>query len=682
MQSKTKAITQKVLNLNFKLLIIFLYTTQIVGQAKLPDSLLLVIKNKNTLDTSKVNAYNQLSKYYTSIDSRDGLKYGYLANKLAKKSNYEKGLAKSYAALGSFYFYFNNNIDSLMYFMDLGLAMPNKNNYREIYGELLKKKGVGFYYKGTTDSAVAYFKSSLVQYEKLKDSFEVIKALNNIGSIYAKQLKYNEAITYFYRCLKFDEIKHDSESIATDYNNIAIVLTDKKDFKSALNYLNKSLKIRTDLKDSNGVARLYLNIVNIYIDELKYKEGIEMLQTGVSLIDTTKERDLYTKFLNNLGIIHLRTKNYHQALSYFLNDIRIKNDIGATDNLSAVYGNIGSLYAELKEYKKAIPNCIKGYELAVKSGELDIQRNCQKILARSYALTDEGDKAVEAMKLYTGINDSIYHLNLDKQITETQIKYETDKKEQENKSLSQLNELNETKLIVRNRTILILIAGLVIIISIVLWRINAIRLKKKQLELESTQKIQKEKQRISRDLHDNVGGQLSYVLYSLDDIDTSDINKRTEVKTNINDSIRSVIQNLRETIWAINDEDLSINDISDKLKVYARTMFKNTSTKIIFSEKINQNIKYNALVGLNLYRICQEIINNAFKYSKATELKISITTDSKTTISLSDNGVGFDKHQTTDGFGLTNIKSRASETGVQLTVVSETNKGVSYTLIV
>jgi signal transduction histidine kinase len=90
-----------------------------------------------------------------------------------------------------------------------------------------------------------------------------------------------------------------------------------------------------------------------------------------------------------------------------------------------------------------------------------------------------------------------------------------------------------------------------------IWRINIINLKKKQKELEATQAIQKEKERISRDLHDNVGGQLSYVLYSLDGINTDDKSKRTEITGNVNESVRNVISNLRETIWAINDEAIS-----------------------------------------------------------------------------------------------------------------------------
>lgn len=670
--------------MKFRILFLLFFCTviSVKGQNSKADSLFNILKNKSTADTTKVNVYNQLSKIYTGLDSRDGLKYGYMANSLAKKIKYEKGLAKSYAALGSFYFYFSNDIDSLMYFMNLGIALPNKNNYRAIYAELLKKKGVAFFYRGTTDSALVYFKNSLNQYQLLSDSFEVIKALNNIGTIQLKLQNYKDAILTFYQCLKYDEAKKDSISIATDYNNIAIVFADKKDFKSALIYYNKALKIREAFSDSIGIARMYVNIANIYIDQQKHKEARIILDRGIPLIDTMQERDLYTKILNNKGLINLREKKYNNALSNFLNVIRIKNEIGIDDNSAGLMGNIGSLYYETNQYLKAIPCCIKGYELAVKSGELEVQRNCQKTLAKCYALTKQGDLAVESMKMYITLGDSIYILNLDKEISETQVKYETEKKEQENKLLQQENNLKQAKLETRNRTIIILVFAIVLIVIVVVWRINANKLKKKQLELEASQKIQQEKERISRDLHDNVGGQLSYVLYSLDALNTDSVAKRNELKENINESVRSVIQNLRETIWAINDKELTVNDLSDKLKVYARSMFKNTSTKISFKEDIQNQITFNSLVGLNLYRICQEIINNAFKYANASELKITFTVNDKTTITIKDNGIGFDLNEYLEGFGLANIKSRANEIGVSVDINANKNRGVSYTIVV
>ena len=221
------------------------------------------------------------------------------------------------------------------------------------------------------------------------------------------------------------------------------------------------------------------------------------------------------------------------------------------------------------------------------------------------------------------------------------------------------------------------------IVFIVIWRINIINLKKKQKELETTQAIQQEKQRISRDLHDNVGGQLSYILYSLEDIKNDDKQKRVELSNNINESVRQVISNLRETIWAINEEDLSVTDLSDKLKMYTRQLFKNSKAKVSFNETIIEDIKLKSAVGLNLFRMCQEIINNAFKYAQAAELTIIIRAQEQVEIEISDNGVGFNISDVPeDSYGLKNIASRAEESNITINSSSVIAQGTTYLLVV
>ena len=205
----------------------------------------------------------------------------------------------------------------------------------------------------------------------------------------------------------------------------------------------------------------------------------------------------------------------------------------------------------------------------------------------------------------------------------------------------------------------------------------------KQKEVLLIQAAQKEKERISRDLHDNVGGQLSFVLFSLDGIKSEDKHQREILSQSINESVRIVINNLRETIWAISDESINIQNFSDKLKVYVRSIFKNSEIKIIFKENLIHEQNLNSVVGLNLYRICQEIINNIFKHSNAKELQILITSQNNVTIVISDNGKGFNINDVgTDSFGLSNIKARAEDAGIVVDVKSHLNVGTTYILIV
>ncbi len=176
---------------------------------------------------------------------------------------------------------------------------------------------------------------------------------------------------------------------------------------------------------------------------------------------------------------------------------------------------------------------------------------------------------------------------------------------------------------------------------------------------------------------------MSYVLYSLDGINAKTGEQRAEITQHINESVRTVIRNLRETIWAISDEAITLYDFSDKLKVYVREIFRNNPTQVEFKENFTSEQCLNSLVGLNLYRICQEIVNNVFKHAQATELRIVVSATERVTIEIMDNGKGFDPEKTeNEGFGLTNLKSRAAEANIQLALKTSPGKGTSYTLIV
>lgn len=219
------------------------------------------------------------------------------------------------------------------------------------------------------------------------------------------------------------------------------------------------------------------------------------------------------------------------------------------------------------------------------------------------------------------------------------------------------------------------------IISMCFWIFNSISLKKQNMQLDIMRNLQLEKERIARDLHDNVGGQLSYIAYSLNDVRHDNPNNK-EIMESLSQSIRSIIGSLRDTIWALSDENITVCNLSDKLKTFSKQLFAHTNTAISFYEHITNDNQIVATRGLNVYRMCQEILTNSFKYAQATRIKVTIEgSQNFTQISITDNGIGFDvsKHYE-DHYGLEIIKKRAKENAITLQLKTDINQGTSYTL--
>lgn len=428
--------------------------------------------------------------------------------------------------------------------------------------------------------------------------------------------------------------------------------------------------------------RIYHDIGVIYVEKDIVDSALKYMNYTVERLKGTKKHSYLSNTYCILSVLYLGKKTDFKKAEEYINEAEKQAILSNKDGdimfvemkKGGFYSKKNDLYNALKHYKVA-------YSYACKSNV--VEEKLYSLSAIGNILARMGNKeAVDYYNKYNVLKDSVFNAETASKLANYKVKYETEKKEQENKLLQQENSLKQAQLQTRNRTIILLVFTIVLIAIFIVWRINVSKLKKKQLELQASEKLQKEKERISRDLHDNVGGQLSYILYSLDDIKSEDKQKREELSKNINESVRSVIQNLRETIWAINDESLTINDLSDKLKVYSRSMFKNSNTKIVFSENIESDIILNSLVGLNLYRICQEIINNAFKYSNATLLKFTINSSEKATIVIEDDGKGFDLNEQSEGFGLKNIHDRAQEIGASVTISAIKNQGVTFTIVV
>lgn len=214
------------------------------------------------------------------------------------------------------------------------------------------------------------------------------------------------------------------------------------------------------------------------------------------------------------------------------------------------------------------------------------------------------------------------------------------------------------------------------------------RLKLKR-ELELQQKLESERIRIARDLHDNVGAQLSYLITNIDwmlenpdALNEKETNKRLN---SLSETGKQAILTLRQTIWAINNKELSVEDLADRFKQFALKMLEfNKTISLHVEENIDESMMLGPGVALNLFRICQEAFNNCLKHANCSNIKITIKSDLdyRFYFQLDDDGIGFnpDYENKTGHYGLLNMYSRAEETGSKLIIDSTPGIGTCFVL--
>jgi signal transduction histidine kinase len=225
------------------------------------------------------------------------------------------------------------------------------------------------------------------------------------------------------------------------------------------------------------------------------------------------------------------------------------------------------------------------------------------------------------------------------------------------------------------------------IVAAAFYFISRSRYQRKLRNLQMEQEVQKEKQRLSRDLHDNLGAQITWLSNNISQVETAQQQQQpVEPKMNrLKEGAGELMQTLRETIWILNKDKISAIDFFDKLVNHAARYVEGyPSVQLHTEENISPILLLNSGQALQLFRICQEAVTNACKHADASLLNISASThEDHFTISICDNGKGFDLNAENPGhYGLLNMKQRAEESNLDLKIESAKERGTTISILV
>ncbi|MFM1932804.1 MAG: hypothetical protein RL226_2107 [Bacteroidota bacterium] len=191
---------------------------------------------------------------------------------------------------------------------------------------------------------------------------------------------------------------------------------------------------------------------------------------------------------------------------------------------------------------------------------------------------------------------------------------------------------------------------------------------------ETERTVREERERISMELHDNIGAQITHVITTLDNLSFK-IKHKNETTVlpaleDLGDFSRGTMQQLRDTIWTLNKGDVSIGDFSERIQDYLSRLFNE-------NHDIRQHVKLlgktevliPASLTVNLFRIIQEAATNVIKHAQASTFDIMISgKEEAIELLIEDNGIGFSVQQLPEGhYGIRNMSARVRDVGGSIT---------------
>jgi signal transduction histidine kinase len=203
--------------------------------------------------------------------------------------------------------------------------------------------------------------------------------------------------------------------------------------------------------------------------------------------------------------------------------------------------------------------------------------------------------------------------------------------------------------------------------------------------LQQLHALERERTRIARDIHDDLGGSLTEIGYlgALAARDCRSLEDAREQIVRITERTRELARRLDETVWAVNPKNDTPGQLATYLCRFAREFLEPTTIRCRLDVASSlPEVPLSAEVRHNVFLVVKEALNNAAKHSAAAELWLRLrTSDGGLIIEVSDNGQGFRvEEQREAGNGLRNMAARMEEVGGQLTVRSAPGEGTTICL--
>ena len=206
----------------------------------------------------------------------------------------------------------------------------------------------------------------------------------------------------------------------------------------------------------------------------------------------------------------------------------------------------------------------------------------------------------------------------------------------------------------------------------------------RQLQLlQQRHAIEKERGRIAKDIHDDLGSSLTRIMMLGERVEEG-LDKREDVGTHINkivSSARHTVQSLDEIVWAVNPENDTLNGLLEYIGHYADEFFENTDVNCRLELPVElPPFNLAAETRHNLFLMVKEALHNALKHSGATEVRVEVTVENGLIqIVVEDNGQGFDMgvNGARKGNGLENMRKRIESLGGQFEIISAPQRGTT-----
>ena len=617
--------------------------------------------------------------------------------------------SKSAAALLLSYYWVARDTSKSRQFIDLARIAGKQYPYQLALSYFYE--GVLFYMKSDIASSERSFQEAIKRL-KAFDTREALsfrsQAWHNYGIL--QQAKGDEegfARIMIDESIPLAQQARDTAYLGKNYLDLAIVFKNTQQYDKATTYLLDAINTLSAHKSNKATNNSTLNLINAYTTLAEnyvlggnHEMAKPVLDSAMAWLTRKPNDHLIVDYYSAEALYNVAMKQYREALVSVDSGVAKAKEQGRTyDEQRLLLQKYYALH-NLKRYREAatVMEWLSQQPemMTLLSSKLEVFKG----MSETQAALGNFKPAYEWSVRYSRLSDSINASRLKNEIHNMEIKYGNAEKQKAIDALKLENE--KSSLSARNTRLMIwflasvcILLFILAVVTLLYMRNNKRLSQQKDLfhqqqlrEIEQQQQIhvghallqgeERERRRVAGDLHDGLGGLLAGVKMNLTGMATE---TKTKDLNRVVDQLDHSISELRRIARNMMPEALLKFGLETALKEACENLISDKVNIRFQSYGIRSNIPHDK--QLTIYRVVQELLNNAIKHASANEILLQCSQNNDTFfITLEDNGKGFDTSaiRSFKGIGLSNVKNRVDYLNGKLEINSTVNEGTSINI--
>ncbi|MDF2437789.1 MAG: signal transduction histidine kinase [Bacteroidota bacterium] len=521
-------------------------------------------------------------------------------------------------------------------------------------------------------------------------------AYDNIASYYSDINNYPKAFEYYFKALQIDEAHDNPVGIKRHLINIAVTFGDQGEYEKCIAYNQRALKVSLQNNITDGMAYLYENIGSSNSSLRKYDSALYYYYKALNMYENSRDTlGLQTVFGNiasvyggkgdrelDKGVPAKDIADYYTATVFYKKSLELFRSSGNKRMHTIQLSNYGAQCLKMGKFKEA-EDLLKGaLSISMELSDLYGIMETNQYLSELYEQTGDNKNAFRHYKEFIEAKDSIFNTENTKKNVQAEMNFEFDKKQaqksmEHEKQVVALEAENRIQKNTRNFIIVLSFMTLLLVASGFVYFNNKRTLELRELHAQQLIIAQdKEKQRISKELHDSIGQNILFIKNQM--IKNNELRLMSSVDETL-EEVRNISKNLYPNQLEKYGLSAAVEALAEKTK----------QSSDIFVSCDLEGFRDSIPPGhqINYYRIIQECITNTVKHADATALRITATKkEGNIELIIQDDGKGFSKtalaKKAQQSFGMLNIEERIKSLKGRYELETSPGKGTKHIFII